>query len=95
MLNYIRTHAEDFDAVCITKVVFEIELGEVERDDKLCEVGREMGRAEEADSEIGTMYGGEGGSWLAQLVGWYWWEGAVVSYRYTFFVPKGMVGEEE
>jgi len=89
LLHDVRAHAEDSDAIGVQKVVFKIELGEVEGDDELCEVGWEVGRTEEANSEVGTRY------WLAGArVGGVGGAGSVLAYRNTCFCPRGIVGEE-
>lgn len=48
----VASDAEDFDAVEVVEVVFEVELVEVEWGDEGCVVGRGEGCAEEGEREI-------------------------------------------
>lgn len=50
----VTSDAEDFDAVEVVEVVFEVELVEVEGGDEGCVVGRGEGRTEEGEREIGS-----------------------------------------
>ena len=52
-LLYERANRMYLDIVCVVEVVAEIVFGEVERDEELGLVGREIGRADESDGELG------------------------------------------
>lgn len=83
LLLDIRTNGKAFYSVRIIKVVFQVEFVDVERDDKLGEIGRKVGCPHQGKGEIGPC------DWGVRLAGEGRKEGA--TYKKTCLVPSFIV----
>lgn len=52
LLFNVRSYTQALDTICMVKVVFQVELVEVERYNELHEVGRQVGFSKETNRKV-------------------------------------------